>query len=190
MCEKLPAYWRKLLERLAEHDPNIGSYSEDVPPGDIKCDGSNPTNVWFLAQSFAFEPEVTRDCTAPAKTQIFFPVAKITCSEAFDDEGDLHKCAKDNMDLRLAGENESYAKVDGKAVKIQRAASELFTLTLPEGNPVGKVGEYSAATDGLWVLLPSLPKGEHEVEIVSAFKDTPCCGDLPTRKRTYNLTVE
>jgi hypothetical protein len=86
--------------------------------------------------------------------------------------------------------------VDGKEVKsnrIVRALSPVFTLTLPEENvfdpfvpPDGVPGdEYeSASADGLWVTLPPLPPGEHEIHFEMSAPNVGFSQD-----NTYILTV-
>ncbi len=187
-------WWNWAVEEPVGQNPLEGSYDESVPPGDIQCDGSNPSNVWFLAGTTSGEG--TRACTAPANTPLFFPTFNVICSPATGDDPNDPRwsglgfpgCAKWYTDNSLDQGSTTFAKVDGKDRSDIRAASGPFNWTLPENNIFGaEAGTYPAATDGRWVLLPPLSKGEHQVEFGGDFKDTPF-GDF-TIDVTYNLTV-
>lgn len=190
--ELAAAWWQWGLSKPASINPIAGgSYS-----GGPQCDGEPVTDVtgkvWFLAGSFG--EKVTRTCNAPADAELFFPVVNVFCSDLFTNPPDptpYTKCAQDIMD-DFEKDGKPYARVDGNDVSIQRAASDLFTLTLPNNNVVGvEAGEYQAAADGLWVKLPPLPKGQHKIEFGGKFEYD---GVHPPFKfvqdNTYNLTVE
>ena len=50
------AWWQWALEEPSGQNPLEGSYDQSVPPGDIQCDGSNPSGVWFLGGSVSESP--------------------------------------------------------------------------------------------------------------------------------------
>jgi hypothetical protein len=90
--------------------------------------------------------------------------------------------------------------VDGKEVKsnrIVRALSPVFIVTLPDGNVFGiPKGDYeSASANGLWVALPPLPPGEHEIHFEMSAPNadgdpvTPGIQPVSPQDITYNLTV-
>lgn len=194
--ELAAAWWQWALEEPAGQNPLEGNYDGSVPPGDIQCDGRNPSGVWFLAGSTGGISE--RSCTIPAKKPLFFPVLNVICSPlTLDDpsafEGGLPQCARQFTDETLDGDSTTFARVDGRKVTIVRAESGLFTVKVPEnhiffeafGTPAGR---YDAATDGQWVLLPALQRGQHVVTFGGDFRDTPF-GNFEL-KTTYHLTVK
>jgi hypothetical protein len=89
--------------------------------------------------------------------------------------------------------------VDGKEVKsnrIVRALSPVFSFTLPEDNvfdplvppPGVPAGEYDdVSSNGPWVTLPPLSRGEHTIhfEMSATTKNF----GLVTQDNTYFLTV-
>jgi hypothetical protein len=169
------AWWQWAVEEPSGQNPAQGSYAESVPPGDIQCDGSNPSGVWFLAGTFDGST-VMRTCTAPANTQLFFPV--VNNIYVFTDGNDTEEEARNSlngfMDAVLADrtfKRTLVVTVDGKPVKsssIARADSQFFTLVVPQGSVFGPrvhPGEHKAMGTGLWVTLPSLPEGEHTIHV-------------------------
>jgi hypothetical protein len=102
-------WWNWAVEEPMGQNPLEGSYDESVPPGDIQCDGSNPSGVWFLAGTTT-GGETTRTCTVPADTALFFPVINYFCT---DDEPFYPECAAVWIDEALEG-GEPYATLDGK----------------------------------------------------------------------------
>ena len=183
-------WWQWALSKPVEDNPLIGGdpdYSEE------QCDGQPVTgtsrNVWFLAGTLDGS-EVERTCTAPAGSQLFFPVGNIVflITEPGETEQIARDYVNDFMDDVLADPRfKMRVTVDGKKIKsnqIIRADSPLFTATVPEGGLLG-AGSYDGVADGLWVTLPPLPEGEHEIHFeISA----PNAGF--SQDNTYHLTVE
>jgi hypothetical protein len=188
------AWWQWAVEEPAGQTPLEGSYDQSVPPGDIQCDGSNPSGVWFLAGSVSGSP-VTRTCTAPANTQLFFPVVNniFVFTDGNDTEEEARASLDGFMDAVLEDpefNNTLVVTVDGKPVKsssIARADSQFFTLVVPQGSLFGpKVhpGEHKAMGTGLWVTLPPLKKGEHTIHVEWSSESIGFSQDI-----TYRLTV-
>jgi hypothetical protein len=192
-----------------EDSPLIGSYDDTD-----RCDGTpvSPTQdeTWFLAGTTNGET-VVRTCTMPADTQLFFPVVSSLAFPFFTGEN-----RKNQRELAIAFidavENDPdfsmSVTVDGTEVEsdqIVRATSPVFTLTLPEENvfdcpqcdpPFDVPGdEYKhASADGLWVTLPPLPPGEHEIHFVIDAPNLDLDPNTPgpegfSQDNTYILTV-
>jgi hypothetical protein len=187
------SWWQWALEKPAGQTPMEGSYDESVPPGDIQCDGTNSSGKWFLAGSISGDP-VERTCTAPADTQLFFPVFNnifiLFPGETEQDARDYLNPWMDSVlnDPAFRKKFRKKVTVDGKAVaskRIVRADSRLFTLVLPENNLVGLAeGEWQAVGTGLWVRLPGLSEGEHTIHVEMR---APSVGF--SQNYTYYLTV-
>jgi hypothetical protein len=196
-----------------EDSPLIGSYG-----GEPRCDGTpvSPTQAetWFLAGTTNGDP-VVRTCTMPADTQLFFPVVSSLAFPFFTGEN-----RKNQRELAIAFidavENDPdfsmSVTVDGTEVgteverdQIVRATSPVFTLTLPEENvfdcpqcdpPFDVPGdEYKhASADGLWVTLPPLLPGEHEIHFEMDAPNLDLDPNTPgpegfSQDNTYILTV-
>jgi len=192
-----------------EDSPLIGSYE-----GEPRCDGTpvSPTQAetWFLAGTTNGDP-VVRTCTMPADTQLFFPVVSSLAFPFFTGEN-----RKNQRELAIAFidavENDPdfsmSVTVDGTEVEsdqIVRATSPVFTLTLPEENvfdcpqcdpPFDVPGdEYKhASADGLWVTLPPLLPGEHEIHFEMDAPNLDLDPNTPgpegfSQDNTYILTV-
>jgi hypothetical protein len=142
---------------------------------------------------------VTRTCHVPANKWIFFPVVNAECStvEGNPPPGDtLEECATIFLNPALEGSS-MFATLDGRDVlgdiSDNRAASGLFTFTLPKNNvdifcpgvPQCPPGPTEAAADGIWVLLPPLERGTHTIHFGGSF-----FGGQFTQDNTYILTVK
>jgi hypothetical protein len=182
------SWWQWALEEPAGQTPIEGSYDESVPPGDIQCDGTNSSGKWFLAGSTSGDP-VERTCTAPADTQLFFPVFNNIFILFL---GETEQDARDYLNpwMESVLNDPAFTRkvtVDGKAVpskRIVRGDSKLFTLVLPENNLVGLAeGEWQAVGTGLWVTLPGLSEGKHTIHVDMSSAEF-------SQHITYHLTVE
>lgn len=195
--EKLgAAWWQWAGSPPTATNPTVGSYSYKTDVGAIKCNGSNPSGAWFLAGTSSGPSTVTRTCTAPAHTKIFFPVFTFVCgpawSDPFNTARELEKECTSFMDTALSNAT-PYAKVDGKSVRIDRAHTAAFKSKVPKDNPFGVVGGTSiAVADGLWVLLPEgLSKGKHTVKFGGTITNPFVANGPPLSQNvTYKLTVK
>jgi hypothetical protein len=197
-------WWQWAFRKPVDTNPLVGSYE-----GGAQCAGGGAGNVWFLAGVTALPNStlvpVERTCHVPANKWIFFPVVNAECSTV---EGNpppgasLEECATFFLDQALEDDStDLFATVDGQDVlgniSDHRAASGLFTFTLPKNNvdffcldEAGQPGlqcppgPTEAATDGIWVLLPPLERGTHEIHFGGTLFGTVAL-DI-----TYILTVQ
>lgn len=181
------AWWKWALEKPSSASPFDGSYE-----GGARCNGqsadASAKNVWFLAGTITGE-EVSRTCTAPSGREIFFPVVNLLDLnvEGAQSEEELRQEVKGWMDEALANPGPPlFATVDGQPVEMKRldSPSDLFHFTLLKRNYVTEnfgvaSGQYVGVTDGVWVTLPPLPKGNHTVHFGGNGQDN-----------TYRLKVE
>jgi hypothetical protein len=177
------------------------AYSIPLPDNplfqDEKCDvGEQPRHVRFLAGKFCLTTdteeegcygdytEVTRYCTIPPGTHLFFPVAN---AEA-DNIGmvpplsptELRDYAKSQYESTLS----MAAEVDGVTVNglsdpltsPYRVKSDFFNYVVPADNifqvwgldvPQGTI--VPAIADGAFLMLAPLPVGEHKVRFSAEF---------------------
>lgn len=144
-------------------------------------------NVWFLAGTFG--GSVTRSCTIPPGKKLFFPIlntfyacdpAPAFCPSVADQRAFLAGLMDNPMTLQ--------ASIDGvpvQSLSSYRAASSVFSLTLPADNPFGAPAAIyePAVADGYYLLLTPLTPGAHTIY----FKGTDNSGN--TFEATYNITV-
>jgi hypothetical protein len=152
--------------------------------------------IWFLAGIFGgVTTTVTRTCSVPPGTALFFPVINgvginaPVCGGPPESVNDVRKDAAMGVD----GAAKLSVTLDGVAIKIPpRVQSKVFAVALPKENVFKNVlgfscllpGIYSpAAGDGFYVLLGPLSVGGHMLHF-HAEQNGKLSQDV-----TYNLTV-
>lgn len=130
-------------------------------------------DTWFLAGTFS--GSVTRSCTIPEGTGLFFPVANYFALDTPNlcGQGDPIS-VKDWRAIAAAfvdGLTSVSATLDGRPVRdLSRVKTKVFASALPEDNifdafcgPDGfPAGVYSPSlNDGIYALLEPLRKGDH-----------------------------
>ena len=106
-----------------------------------------------------------RSCIIPYGKALLLTPIDVECSFAenptLKTETDLRSCAKSDQD------QVNSLNVDGISlsnVSKYRVASPLFNLTLPENNNLGLDPQVTqAVSDGYWIILEPLPKGNHTI---------------------------
>ena len=195
--EKLAAAWTQWTYSKPEAEsPLIGSYE-----GGPRCDGTpvspTPGNTWFLAGTVGTTGppvgETVRTCTMPVGNRLFFPVYNATFFITEPDENE--QIAREFVTGRVDAVEEDpdltiEVTVDGKEInsnRIVRAQTPFFDLTFEAGNIFGlDPGAYTTISDGLWVTLPPLPPGEHEIHFEFS---APNAFGGRSQNNTYILTV-
>lgn len=120
---------------------------------------------WFLVGSFG--GSVSRSCTIPAGTKLFFPVVQGVNISTGETSAQLLAQMKPCFDAAI---NLS-VEVDGAPVSIgapnRVTSSSGFRFALPPDNLFGQApGVYRpAVVDGYYVALKALPVGRHTVRI-------------------------
>jgi hypothetical protein len=177
--------------------------------GDCSVGQSGP--VWFLGGKFCQSGQncpgtATRSCAVPAGKALFFPVLNVEDSAPEEPNwgcgnglpplvmgtvAEMRQC----VEGFLTGIHDLKADVDGKGIrnlqKDFRVQSVEFGATWPDDNVLTAIGEgpFPAGTyspvvdDGVYVMLPPLPPGNHTVH----FQGTWPWG--ATLNITYNLAV-
>lgn len=168
-------WWQWALSAETPVNPLVDTTGEN-------CAEGQDAKVWFLAGSLSSEP-VTRACTVPAGTPLFFPIVNTFLAE----EGTVEE-----MRAALAEFIDSVVTlsvtIDGEPIENlegYRAISPVFSITLPADNIFGAPeGVYfPAVSDGYWLLLTPLRPGNHVIH----FSATTTGGF--SQDITYNLTV-
>ena len=202
---QLAIAWTKWAYSKPEAEsPLIGSYE-----GGDKCDGRpvSPTpgkkKTWFLAGT----PDgsvVERTCTVPVGRRLFFPLVSATffITEPGETKQQARQAVTDFIREVLKDPDLSIeVTVDGKEDKskrIDRARTRFFNVTFPEDNIFAEfgveAGKYETISNGLWVTLPPLSKGEHtihwEVSAPNVDLDPSTAGlEGFFQNVTYHLTV-
>ena len=195
--EKLAAAWTQ----WAYSKPEAESPLKDSYEGGPKCDGTPvspaPGNTRFLAGTVGTTgsavKETVRTCTMPVGTRLFFPVYSATfiITEPDENEQIAREFVTGRVDAVQADPDLTLeVTVDGKEInsnRIVRAQTPFFDLTFEEGNIFGlDPGAYTTISDGLWVTLPPLPPGEHEIHF--EFRAPNAFGGR-SQNNTYILTV-
>jgi hypothetical protein len=135
--------------------------------------------VWFLGGTFG--GKANRKCEIPGRRSIFFPIVNDLISFATDpqlkNESELSAYAKADLDeIRIPP---THLNIDGFEVpdiKKYRVQSPVFNIVLPPRKPNSdEIGSWfssqipvktRAVSDGYWVFLKPLQRGEHRIEFI------------------------
>ncbi|OKI34513.1 hypothetical protein A6A25_24885 [Saccharothrix sp. CB00851] len=115
------------------------------------CAVDQPADLWFVAGTFG--GAVERTCEVPAGRELVGPVVNHTADTA-------DACAD-------TAEN-AYGEVtlDGRPQDVRRLGPDRITFRGTEANAVtGEEGTFRTYACGLWVHIPPLPPGEHDLLI-------------------------
>jgi hypothetical protein len=120
--------------------------------------------VWFLAGTFGGYAE--RKCFIPVGKSIFFPVLNDIISFATDpqlkNEEELSSYAKADLDETRA----LCVSVDGNElhdIEQFRIRTSPFELRLPKSKFVGSYETTRCVSDGYWIFLKPLDRGQHTI---------------------------
>ena len=201
------AWWGWVLSIPKAENPNFDLTGEF-------CHVGQEGPVWFLAGNFGGEN--TRTCTVPGGKALFFPIINnvywspedlvfveevVAPSQGWDLTG-LTDEEILRMGVNWASDHATALSVtiDGLPVTDPwqyRAESSAFTLELSDaladfGYPAGT--RTPAVSDGYWIMLRPLSKGQHTINFTSAGSYSTADGDPFdlefTLDVTWHLTVE
>ncbi|MFM9912834.1 MAG: hypothetical protein ACKVN9_04805 [Methylophilaceae bacterium] len=151
------------------------------------CQNNQKGIVWFLAGQHGAE-KTKRTCVIPAEKYLFFPVINnvtwakeqgeaSTCEEAL-------KAVAINTDSAIG----LYVEVDGVAVKNVsqfRAKTKQCFNVFEHADESHFYNAYPSASDGFWIALKPLSKGQHVIKFGGTYPNNQFSQDVE-----YQLTVE
>jgi hypothetical protein len=157
-----------------------------------KCAVKQTGSVWFLVGTFG--GSITRECTIPSNTSLFFPLINTECSIAGGDgktEEELKRCATANIDRTIGMD----LMIDGKKVENlgdYRAQSQLYNITLPANNIMGVSPQTtSSIAEGYWIFLNPLSAGKHEIKFGGQAGDLTVASNMNFATQSiYHLTIK
>ncbi len=182
-------FWQWALTQPAATNPLLDTTGQF-------CDVGQNGRHWFLAGSL-FSPEpITRTCEVATGTRLTFPVVNAFYGATPGDapEQSTVEYARSQVAGIREGATVLRVTVDGEVLRSSRIRyeeSEVFTITLPEGNlfgvPAGTV--VSPTVDaGYYVTLPPLRPGTHTIHIEGSVESTTPPGSFSVDV-TYTITV-
>lgn len=179
-------WWQWLLSIPTEDNPLLDPTGENCQEGDMG-------DVFFLVGSDV--GPVVRECTISEGQRILFPIVNIVCFDkpgglvtpgGFDPPKGPGNC-QEQAESFIDQASNLEVTIDGMSIEnLQdfRVMSYPFPIKLPEDNILGlPSGTYIGISDGYWVVVDSLPEGEHTIHFAGQV------GDF-TVDVTYRLTVE
>jgi hypothetical protein len=191
-------FWRWQFSLPVDHNPIFDT---------ADCREGQSGQVWFLGGTTTTTEigpgiilgQVTRECTVPVGTALFFPLANTECSTVEGNgttEAELRECANffANFITDLS------AELDGRSLQNlaeYRAASPLYTFgPLPDNNvlqlfgvdaPPGTISP--SVSDGVHVMLAPLSRCEHTLHFHGVIDLSSIGGPTFIQDITYNLSV-
>ncbi len=176
-------WWTWALTQPVDSNPLLDETGED-------CAVGQTGRVWFLAGTLTSD-RVTRECTVPAGTKLFFPVVNyFYCALAEDPpEQQTEEYVRSQVAFFREAAGDLEASVDGRPVRdLQRYFEEsvLFDVVLPANNlfelPAGTLAS-PCADAGFYLMLAPLRPGTHTIHFAGSVED-----DF-TLDVTYEITV-
>jgi hypothetical protein len=191
LLELSAIWWQWIYSIPVSKNPGFdatGQFARNGQPGD---------EVMFLAGSFVSGP-FTRTITVPRGTALFFPVAVAE----WDNIGLAPKDQLTIPELRavatevLDESTDLHAALDGQPLSMMRLTSPVFSYHLPKK---GNIYQYfdqdvtgtiaPAVSDGYWVYIPSLRKGNHTLTFGSTVPGNGMGQPDFVIDLTYHITV-
>ncbi len=178
-------WWRWALAQPASTSPLLD-------PTGAFCASGQTGKVWFLAGLFNESGEVTRSCTVPPGTMIFFPIVNtFYCAAPFDPpEQQTEEYVLEQVSSFPETVSGLGATIDGNPVDLDPylVQSVFFEVELPEDNIFEDpdLAQYvfrPCADVGYYLMLHPLSAGQHTIHFEGS------AGDFSVDV-TYNLTVE
>ena len=169
---------------------SIPEGSNPIREGDCNQNQSGP--VWFLAGN---EGSVSdRECRVPSGKHILFPLVNALYWNDSVSEPVSVEQKRSELDFFLSLGCNLSATIDGTPSVYHnptiRTQSPTFPIKFIENNIYGESAGWvdkKAVSDGFWVMLPPLDKGDHVIHFTGAF----CDGGEPFIEVdvTYQITV-
>jgi hypothetical protein len=157
-----------------------------------KCHINQSGDVWFLAGGYGTS-KIKRSCTIPQGKFIFFPVINIAYWPRKESKS---TCEKIKRSASLNNNNLLHINVElnGQQVKnpknFRLQSDKCFDLLglIPEKYNAPKV--FPSASDGYWVMLKPLPKGEYSLTFTAQYNRPNGAFGGMTQDIEYKVLVE
>jgi hypothetical protein len=169
-------WWRWCFSLPADHHPLFDT---------ADCSAGQSGHVWFLGGTFTAVTgedgttigEATRECAVPSGTALFFPILNTECATV-EGNGETEEELRDCVTFLGSGvenpDSNPQCTIDGVAVRDLnsfRVQSPLYTYgPLPDNNLLQAFGldapagtESLSVSDGIYVMLAPLSKGQHTI---------------------------
>ena len=162
----------------------------------INCTKNQINHLWFLAGT-AGGGTITRTCTVPKLTFLFFPLANDFYGAFLNDPDNQRTEDFVRSQTTCVLGAIVHAEIDGVAVKNPQQyleQSPLFILHLPTDNIYGLTPDVvpgltldPSVDRGYYLLLEPLPPGKHTIHFTSAPPSSTAC--VSQQDVTYHLTI-
>ncbi len=160
----------------------------------VNCAQKQSGPVWFLAGTDG--GEATRKCTIPYGKSILFPVISVYVTAMDNPEAKTENLLREKTTKAIDIVTHIQSSIDDSEISeadIHRISSPLFNLTYPESNffnlPANTTDK--GVSDGYWIFLEPLSKGEHKIHLGGSVIDITPTGNVNfVTDVIYNLVIE
>ncbi|MEE4254757.1 MAG: hypothetical protein V2I50_12020 [Desulfuromusa sp.] len=162
------------------------------------CDAGQSGKVWFLTGAFTtevpdneFNTIVRESCHVPTGKALFFPIINIECSTIEEEpfflieegtDANVETCAASFVDGTNAVVSDLYVEFDDAPLQHlegYRFQSPVFKFGFddPTDNILGVdcnqlyCDDLRSVSDGYWIMLPPLSRGQHTIRFTGSFRD-------------------
>ncbi len=147
----------------------------------VNCAQKQSGPVWFLVGTDG--GEATRKCTIPYGKSILFPVINAFIGSVNNPELQSETDFRTAASKLIDSVTHIRVTIDGKEIPdadIHRISSPLFNLTYPENNLFNVIANTTdkGVSDGYWIFLEPLSKGEHKIHFGGSIVDITPTGNV------------
>lgn len=155
------------------------------------CGVNQDGAVWYLAGGFG-TARIHRTCTVPEGRFLFFPIINTVVTTP---PGQARTC--EEVRTEAAQNNDRYVhlmvEIDGVRIpdlqQTRIAPTTCFDLAGRASPDLEPRPFYPTATDGFWVMLPPLPRGDHRLEFRAFYTNPGSPGGDAVQNISYDLVV-
>ena len=156
------------------------------------CDAKQEGEVWFLAGGYG-SSTITRSCVIPEGRYIFFPVINMVYWPRYEgsltcDEAKRHAALNNDELLTIEVSLNSVSAWNPANTRI--ASEQCFDLLGMLPREINPPRVYPAATDGYWLMLKPLPKGEHVLKFQAQYDKEKTPYGKMLQDIEYHLTIQ
>lgn len=186
ISELSAAWWQWAMATPADSNP----VRDD---SGVYCNVGQQGKIWFLAGGFG-SSKIKRTCEIPADKYLFFPVINMVYWPHAANNGYSCDEAKANAAVNNDSALDLFAEIDGQPIpdlkKYRAKTHKCFDIFERVPRSYQPYKAYPSASDGYWILLQPLSKGQHTLKFGGRYNNTDNAYGRMIQDIEYELIVK